>query len=138
MRSFGTCLMSFFVLFLLWVSTGAFQEGIDVHAETRAPPAIIFIAYFESPDNSRTTSRSNMRFFLDYSFKAGNVGVEYDIVVVEAQSANGGSLYWRYWSKQSKHFRWLMVKNEGYDFCLWKKAINALNLSDYKFLSIQM
>ena len=114
-------------------------EDLIADEKIRTPRAIIFIAYFETPPGHKTASRLNMQFFLDHNLKAGLIGEEFDVVVMEAQNdgwevwPTGGQLYGRYWAKLNKHFRWFVVRNEGFDFCLWKKAMNKVTLADYDF-----
>ena len=97
------------------------------------PRAVVLIAYFETPAGHKTTSSRNLQFFLDYTLKAGLLGVEYDVIIMEAQHDRGGKLYWRYFTKLNTQFRWLFAKNEGFDFCLWKKAMAAVHFLDYDF-----
>lgn len=110
--------------------------GLRSHDIGASPPnaaetkkAVVFIAYYETE-----SSESNLKFFIDYSLRAGAVGVEYDIVVAES-SQKSRRLYAHYKDKLSEQFRWLHFENEGMDFCLWKKAMQTVQSSSYKFFA---
>jgi hypothetical protein len=91
------------------------------------PPAVVFIAYHET-----RSAEMNMNFFIDYSFRAGIVGVEYDIVVAEGLAKTNSSRS-RYAPDLTEHFRWFTFRNFGLDFCLWKQAMQEVALSSYKY-----